>query len=230
MSKAKSAQNEPTGDKPSGDESQPNQQPQPGDILLFKRARKWNRLITWFTRSPYYHVAIYEGRDHVVEARPRGVVRRDLNGPDGDKSFEVIPAPEGRGAEALRWAEQQVGKRYGKRDVAVLIAGRVANEPRPRYNTRDKFSCGELVTCAFQNAGVPLFPGHDLRSGYLRANPRDPVAVERILFEASHLVGTFDKPRYIAFTAGLCAHSRSNITGCTRCLEVCPAGAIREIR
>jgi ferredoxin len=47
-----------------------------------------------------------------------------------------------------------------------------------------------------------------------------------MLFEASHLVGTFDKPRFIDFTADLCAHSRSRITGCTRCLEVCPTGAI----
>ena len=76
------------------------------------------------------------------------------------------------------------------------------------------------------SGGLPLFPGDDLRSGYLRADPRDPASVERIVFEASHLVGTFDKPRFINFTKEICAHSRSNITGCTRCLEVCPAGAI----
>ncbi|AWN50040.1 4Fe-4S ferredoxin [Methylobacterium terrae] len=74
--------------------------------------------------------------------------------------------------------------------------------------------------------GMPLFPGHALRSGYLRADPRDPAAVERVLFEASHLVGTFDKTRFVDFHAELCAHSRSRITGCTRCLEVCPTGAI----
>ena len=74
--------------------------------------------------------------------------------------------------------------------------------------------------------GTPLFPAHDLRSGYLRADPRDPAAVERALFEASHLVGTFDKTRFIDFHADLCAHSRSRITGCTRCLDVCPTGAI----
>ena len=73
----------------------------------------------------------------------------------------------------------------------------------------------------------PLFPAHDLRSGYLRADPRDPAAVERLLFEAANLVGEFDKPRYIAFTEGLCAHSRSRITGCTRCLDLCPTGAIQ---
>ena len=76
------------------------------------------------------------------------------------------------------------------------------------------------------SSGLPLFPAHDLRSGYLRADPRDPAAVERAIFAASHLVGEFDKPRYIAFTESLCAHSRSRITGCTRCLELCPTGAI----
>jgi ferredoxin len=76
------------------------------------------------------------------------------------------------------------------------------------------------------SGGLPLFPAHDLRPGYLRADPRDAAALARILFEASHLVGTFDKPRYIAFGESLCAHARSRITGCTRCLDLCPTGAI----
>ena len=76
------------------------------------------------------------------------------------------------------------------------------------------------------SGGLPLFPAHDLRSGYLRADPRDPAAVARAVFEASHLVGEFDKPRYVNLHENLCAHSRSRITGCTRCLELCPTGAI----
>jgi ferredoxin len=76
------------------------------------------------------------------------------------------------------------------------------------------------------SGGVPLFPAHELRSGYLRADPRDPAAVERAIFAASHLVGEFDKPRFVQMRESLCAHSRSRITGCTRCLEVCPTGAI----
>lgn len=71
-----------------------------------------------------------------------------------------------------------------------------------------------------------LFPADELRDGYLRADPRDPVAVERVIGTAAHLVGTFDKPRYVDFDASLCAHSRSQITGCTRCLDRCPTGAI----
>jgi ferredoxin len=74
--------------------------------------------------------------------------------------------------------------------------------------------------------GQPLFPAHDLRAGYLRADPASPADVARLLFEAADLTGTFDKPKYIDFKPDLCAHSRSKITGCTRCLDLCPTGAI----
>jgi ferredoxin len=76
------------------------------------------------------------------------------------------------------------------------------------------------------SGGAPLFPAHDLRDGYLRADPRDPAAMLRAVLRARDLLGTFDKPRYIAFTEDLCAHSRSRIVGCRRCLDLCPTGAI----
>jgi ferredoxin len=73
---------------------------------------------------------------------------------------------------------------------------------------------------------APLFAAAALRDGYLRADPGDPAAVLREAFKARDLIGTFDKPRYIAFAEELCAHSRSQIVGCRRCLDLCPAGAI----
>ena len=74
--------------------------------------------------------------------------------------------------------------------------------------------------------GQPLFTAHGRRDGYLRAEPSDPVAIQRALFDAVGLVGEFEKPRHVVFDAGLCAHSRSRRTGCTRCLDLCPTGAI----
>src|SRR5262249_15073531 len=71
-----------------------------------------------------------------------------------------------------------------------------------------------------------LFPAPDLRDGYVRADPGDEAGVLRAVLKAGDLVGTFDKPRYITFTDDLCAHSRSKIVGCTRCLDLCPTGAI----
>jgi ferredoxin len=76
------------------------------------------------------------------------------------------------------------------------------------------------------SGGTPLFPAPDLREGYLRADPGDGAAVLRAIMKARDLVGTFDKPRYVNFTADLCAHSRSKRVGCTRCLDLCPTGAI----
>lgn len=72
----------------------------------------------------------------------------------------------------------------------------------------------------------PLFPAHERRDGYLRADPKDPVAVQKAIFALSDMVGTFEKPRYVRFRDALCAHSRSQVTGCSRCLDICPAAAI----
>lgn len=74
--------------------------------------------------------------------------------------------------------------------------------------------------------GTPLFSAHEKREGYFHPDPKDPAAVQRALFEASDLIGTFEKPIYVKYTAEICAHSRSKKTGCTRCLDVCPTGAI----
>jgi ferredoxin len=74
--------------------------------------------------------------------------------------------------------------------------------------------------------GAALFSAADLRDGYLLADPANPAAVLQAVLKARDLVGTFEKPRYINFEASLCAHSRSHRTGCTRCLDLCPAGAI----
>jgi ferredoxin len=76
------------------------------------------------------------------------------------------------------------------------------------------------------SGGTALFPAHELRDGYLRADPNDPAGVLRTVMKAADLVGTFDKPRYITFSESLCAHSRSKIVGCNRCLNLCPTGAI----
>jgi ferredoxin len=76
------------------------------------------------------------------------------------------------------------------------------------------------------SGGAPLFPAHDLRDGYLRADPDNPAAMLAAVLKARDLVGSFDKPRYITFAEHLCAHSRSKIVGCRRCLDLCPTGAI----
>ncbi len=102
--------------------------------------------------------------------------------------------------------------------------------PAPSSRTRLEFGAGRdgaVSHCdlVLDLTGNPPLFAHT-RPGYLRADPRDPVAVARLVAEAGQMTGTFDKPKYIDFTPSLCAHSRNTITGCTRCLSLCPAGAI----
>jgi ferredoxin len=74
--------------------------------------------------------------------------------------------------------------------------------------------------------GTAFFPAADLRDGYLRADPASPTAMLQAVLKARDLSGTFQKPRYVTYDASLCAHARSGVTGCTRCLDLCPTSAI----
>lgn len=110
----------------------------------------------------------------------------------------------------------------------------IDNYAMPNPSSRDALAFGPPRNDAVSRCdilidltgGAPLFPAADLRDGYLRADPGDPAAVLRAVLKARDLTGTFDKPRYITFTEDLCAHSRSKIVGCRRCLDLCPTGAI----
>jgi ferredoxin len=74
--------------------------------------------------------------------------------------------------------------------------------------------------------GPPLFPAPEKRDGYFNPDPGNPALVMKALLQLTDLVGTFEKPRYVAYEAAICAHARSGKIGCTRCLDSCPTGAI----
>ncbi|MDO8606592.1 MAG: 4Fe-4S binding protein [Phaeospirillum sp.] len=67
------------------------------------------------------------------------------------------------------------------------------------------------------------------RDGWVVVDPRDKLALERALSDILGLVGEFEKPRWIKIDAALCAHSRNGQVACTRCLDVCPSGALKPL-
>ncbi len=128
---------------------------QSGDILLFYNAGGLARVITWVTRSPFYHVAIYAGNNHVVEARLPGVIQRDIT----NNYYLVIPAPQGKGPAALEWAKQQLGDDYAVLQVLVNSLDRIVFRlPAAFKRQNNRFSCTELVDAAFMQVGVDLLP------------------------------------------------------------------------
>jgi len=152
----------------------------PGDILLFDQPKGGlGAIISVVTRSTYYHVAIFEDLTFTIEARQRGVVRRDLRAKEGGHTFTVIPAPEGKGQLALDWARAKIGSQFDRRDLLVILIDRFVTRFRLHYHGFGAYSCGEFVAKAFSAAGVRLFPD-------LNDDDVEPADFARLLPDSSH--------------------------------------------
>ena len=76
----------------------------------------------------------------------------------------------------------------------------------------------------------PAFVQHAPPQGYFHLPPdqgQGPRALDVVL-KLRELVGEFEKPRFFAYKQKLCAHSRNEKTGCTACIDICSAEAIRS--
>ena len=73
----------------------------------------------------------------------------------------------------------------------------------------------------------PAFTMHQPPPGYVHAGG-DERRLAAAVLELRERVGGFDKPRFFHYRGALCAHSRNEKTGCSACVEVCSARAIRS--
>ena len=71
----------------------------------------------------------------------------------------------------------------------------------------------------------PLLSMSQPPQGYF-APGRDALEQALAASQLLRLTGEFEKPRFYAYNERICAHSRSGIVGCTRCLDVCSTAAI----
>jgi ferredoxin len=60
--------------------------------------------------------------------------------------------------------------------------------------------------------------------GYFRA--ADDAAARAVVNEIRALPPVIEKPRFVSFSPAQCTHSSAGVTGCGRCLSVCPAQAL----
>ena len=74
----------------------------------------------------------------------------------------------------------------------------------------------------------PLINSQLSPPGYF-APGNDAGTLQQALEDIPALVGEFEKPQYFNYNAAICAHGRSGMTACTRCLDACPADAITSL-
>jgi ferredoxin len=73
---------------------------------------------------------------------------------------------------------------------------------------------------------APYFRMHQPPQGYWRPGA-DAAAQALAVTEIAAAVGNFEKPKFFAYKASICAHSRSEQPGCNLCIDVCSTAAIR---
>ena len=74
----------------------------------------------------------------------------------------------------------------------------------------------------------PLIPVEVPPPGYYWIQPEDrsEQRFRETATEISDMIGNFEKPKYFNYDPEICAHSRSGIVACTRCIDACPTEAI----
>lgn len=131
----------------------------------------------------------------------------------------VKACPEG----AIGWDLQVDADACRSHRACVAACGEIGAIDFARVDTarRERF---DLV---LDLSVEPLLRRVELPDGYA-APGRAPFEQALAVQALGEFVGEFEKPRYVAFEAGLCAHSRAKKTGCTNCIEACSTEAIRS--
>lgn len=74
----------------------------------------------------------------------------------------------------------------------------------------------------------PYFTTSLLPFGYY--SPRNDKELSEALDTIPEMTGEFEKPKFFEYNSAICAHSNSSLIACQRCIEACPANAIKSIK
>ncbi len=74
----------------------------------------------------------------------------------------------------------------------------------------------------------PAFAQHQPPQGYFHVPGGEARALVAAALQLREMTGEFEKPRFFQYRPKLCAHSRNEQIGCTACIDVCSAQAIRS--
>jgi ferredoxin len=143
----------------------------------------------------------------------------------------VVLAPPGDGKPAVsedgaiqiaRFGSPQISGSLGQFDVGVEIGGEFRSLVSLLPRAGD---CFDLVL----DLGVPALLSQEVLPVGYYAPGGDAQALDAALAELPEMRGEFEKPKFFAYDAEICAHGGSGISGCTRCIDACPTLAITSL-
>ena len=174
---------------------------------------------------------------------------RELPAPEPVPALDMVAASRlaiiGEAAAALGWAERLAAQRH----VTVLALDHVPDDFAGDESAGFAVEPVTAVTLGghlgafdvrWQSAAGPrqaqfdvvldllpqaLLTRVELPEGYA-APGRDPLDQALAVIDLLGFAGEFEKPRYVSVNERVCAHSRSQKSGCSNCLEVCATEAI----
>ena len=125
--------------------------------------------------------------------------------------------------KAIDWSYQIDLDRCRDHRKCVAACGAVGAIDFDRQDTRR----AERFDLVLDLHATPWIKLHQPPQGYF-APGGDAVAQAKAAVEIATLTGEFEKPKFFNYKASICAHSRSKQPGCTQCIDVCSAAAIRS--
>lgn len=141
----------------------------PGDILLFYHPRGVELVISFLTKSSFYHVAIALNQHELIEAVASGVIRSALETKRGKRFLVISPRSKDAARAAVVWAKSKIGDGYDPADLVSIALDRIFAHLHVYFARKGRFTCGEFVATAYKQAGSNLIPN---------VNPQDVVPAD----------------------------------------------------
>lgn len=142
---------------------------------------------------------------------------------DGNQPLDK-PAPLPTDVPVLREKVIQISGHLGQ--FAVVVT---APPPQGGVNLLQKLQSERTHFDLVLDLTEPPFLQEELLPFGYYAPRGDAAALEKALSELPDMMGEFEKPRFFNYNPDICAHGANGVSGCTRCIDACPAGAIISI-
>jgi len=173
--------------------------------------------------GPPHHVVILGRSAEAIDAAarlPDGVDATVVLTPDA----EIPPPPRNIARMLFGWLRTAVGA-FGRFHLDFGSLAKAAPWSREQVRSLEASLAVLTADLVLDLRGGPSpFPAP--RLGWLRADPARPGEIAAALLELRDLAGEIAVPRAVAQRRDRCVHAAGGRTICTRCLDVCPTGAL----